>query len=179
VTINSIPVLVKDARLARVPIHPRSGVDPELTKRHFSRPTTKMIARRVCIHLHCNFALQLMHAGRTYIATMDIRLSLSPVPSLAEPSLAEPSLAEPSLAEPSLAETPPSMPLPPEAIYSSKEELYTSIQAWAAQHHYAFCIRRSIKIHTSPRIKITYNYDRYGLLPPENYPQKYLQARKR
>ena len=36
--------------------------------------------------------------------------------------------------EPLPADVPPpmSMPLPPEAIYSSKEELYTSIQAWAA-----------------------------------------------
>jgi hypothetical protein len=92
---------------------------------------------------------------------MDFQLSLSPPP------------------EPSLAEAPPSMPLPPEAIYSSKEELYTSIQAWAAQHHYAFCIGRSNKIHNGPRIKIFYNCDRYGLPPPENHPQRYLQARKR
>jgi hypothetical protein len=102
---------------------------------------------------------------------MDIRLSISvspsPLPSLSPEPL------------PALAPTSTSMPLPPEGIYSSKEELYTLIQAWAAQHQYAFCIGRSTKIHTGPRIKITYNCERYGLPPPENHPQKYSQARKR
>ena len=99
---------------------------------------------------------------------MDIRLSLSPLPSQSP--------------EPLLANTPPTsttMPLPPEALYSSKEELYTSIQAWAAQHHYAFMIGRSNKINKGPRIKIFYNCDRYGPLPPENHSQNYSQARKR
>jgi hypothetical protein len=94
-------------------------------------------------------------------APMNFQLSLSPLPLLA---------AAPPLT---------SMPLPPEAIYSSKEELYTSIQAWAAQYHYAFCIGRSTKMNGGPRIRITYNCDRYGPPPPENHPQKYLQARKR
>ena len=70
------------------------------------------------------------------------------------------------------------MPLPLEAIYSSKEELYTAIQAWAAQHYYAFRIRRSKKIKNSPKTKVIYNYDRCGPSPPENHPQNYLQARK-
>ena len=50
---------------------------------------------------------------------------------------------------PSLAEVPPpsiSMLLPPEAMYNSKEELYTKIQAFVAQYRYAFRIRRSTKI---------------------------------
>jgi hypothetical protein len=92
---------------------------------------------------------------------MDFQLSPSPLPLLAEPP------------------QPNSMPLPPEAIYNSKEELYTSIQAWAAQHYYAFCIGRSKKINNGPRIKIIYNCDRYGAQPPDNHPQHYLQARKR
>jgi hypothetical protein len=71
------------------------------------------------------------------------------------------------------------MPLPPEAIYDSKEELYIAIQAWAAQHCYAFCIGRSTKKDSGPRTKITYNCDRCGPPPPENHPKNYLQARKR
>ena len=47
-------------------------------------------------------------------APMNFQLSPSPLPSLAE------------------VPQPTSMPLPPEAIYSSKEELYASIQAFAA-----------------------------------------------
>ncbi len=83
--------------------------------------------------------------------------------------------------EPLPADAPPptSMPLPPEAIYSSKEELYTSIQAWAAQHCYAFRIGRSTKKDGGPRTKITYNCDRCGPLLPETHPQNYPQARKR
>jgi len=71
------------------------------------------------------------------------------------------------------------MLLPSEAIYSSKEELYTAIQAWAAQHCYAFRIGWSNKIHNGPRIKIFYNYNRCRPLLPENRPQHYLQLRKR
>ena len=40
-------------------------------------------------------------------------------------------------------------------------------------------IGRSNKINKGPRIKIFYNCDRYGPLPPENHSQNYLQARKR
>ena len=72
-----------------------------------------------------------------------------------------------------------SMPLPPEATYSSKEELYASIQAWAAQHHYAFRIERSTKIHNTERTRIQYSCDRAGLAPPINHPQKSLQDRQR
>ena len=113
-----------------------------------------------------------MHARHNCIAKMDapmdFQLSPSPLPSQSPKPLS--------------ADAPPSpmsMPLPPEAIYSSKEELYTSIQAWAAQHHYAFRIGRSNKINNSPRLKIFYNCDRYGPPPPENHPQDHLQARKR
>ncbi|RKF55830.1 hypothetical protein OnM2_086027, partial [Erysiphe neolycopersici] len=69
-------------------------------------------------------------------------------------------------------------PLPSEAIYSSKEELYTSIQAWAAQHHYAFMIGRSKKTNNGPRIKIFYNCDRHVPPPSDNHPQKHLQDRR-
>ena len=126
-----------------------------------------MIARRVCIHLHCNFALQLMYARRNCIAAMDapmdFQLSLSP------PS-----------PRPSLVEDPQStsIPLPPEATYSFKEELYRAIQAFATQHSYTFRIGHSNKINNGPRLKIFYNCDRYGPPPPENHPQDYLQARK-
>jgi hypothetical protein len=110
---------------------------------------------------------------------MDIRLSISVSP----PPVSHPPqvLLSPSpgllLAE---APSPPtSMPLPPEAIYSSREELYSSIQAWAAQHHYAFMIGRSNKINKGPRMKIFYNCDRYGPPPPDNHPAKHTQDRKR
>jgi hypothetical protein len=86
---------------------------------------------------------------------IDLQLSPSPLP------------------EPSPVKA-PLMPLPLEAIYSSKEELYTSIQAWAAQYGYAFNIGRSKKINNGPKLKITYNCDRYGLSLLENYPQNYL-----
>jgi hypothetical protein len=99
---------------------------------------------------------------------MDSLLSPSPLP-LQSP--------EPLPAEPPFSST--AMPLPPEAIYSSKEELYTSIQAWAAQYCYAFYVRRSTKINNGLRSKITYNCDRCGSPPPENHPQSYLHARKR
>jgi hypothetical protein len=95
-----------------------------------------------------------MHARQTCIANMDVPMDFQ--------------LSQPT-----------SMPLPPEARYSSKEELYASIQAWAAQHHYAFVTGRSSKINNGPRVRITYTCDRYGLLPPENHPRKYTHARKR
>jgi hypothetical protein len=72
-----------------------------------------------------------------------------------------------------------SMPLPPEATYSSNEELYASIQAWAAQHHYAFRIERSTKIDNSTRTRVLYSCDRAGLVPPTKHPQNTLQNRKR
>jgi hypothetical protein len=109
-----------------------------------------------------------------HIAIMDIYLSISvsPPPSVLLSPSPGPSPAE----APSL---PTSMPLPPEAIYSSKEELYTSIQAWAALHHYAFRIGRSKKINNGPRTKIVYNCDRCGPPPPEKHPQNRLHDRIR
>src|ERR1700710_745014 len=98
---------------------------------------------------------------------MDALLSLSPLPSQSPEPL------------PAEAPSPPtSMLLPSEAIYSSKEELYTSIQAWAVQHHYVFRIGRSTKISNSPRIRITYNCDYCGPPPLENHLQDYLQVYK-
>jgi hypothetical protein len=70
--------------------------------------------------------------------------------------------------------SPMSIPLPPEAIYSSKEELYTLIQAWTVQHNYAFYIGQFTKISNSSRVKITYNCNYYGPLLPKNHPQGYL-----
>ena len=102
---------------------------------------------------------------------MDIRLSIPVSPSLSPAPQLPPAPRPPT---PSM-----SMPLPPEAIYSSKEELYGAIQVFAAQHHYAFMIGRSNKINNGPRIKIFYNCDRYGLPPPDNHPQNRLQDRKR
>jgi hypothetical protein len=85
-----------------------------------------------------------------------------------------------SLPLPPEAPPPPtSIPLPPEATYSSKEELYTSIQTWAAQHHYAFSISRSAKINKGVRTRILYSCDRYGRPPPANHPERSLQPRKR
>ncbi|KAI0993410.1 hypothetical protein K3495_g14774 [Podosphaera aphanis] len=71
------------------------------------------------------------------------------------------------------------MPLPPEAVYSSQEELHSAIQSWAAQHRYAFGIGRSKKISSGFRTKVLYNCDRYGPPPPVNQPQSLSQARKR
>ena len=108
-----------------------------------------------------------MYARRNYIAAMDAPMDfqLSLLPPSPRPSLVE---------DPQST----SMPLSPEATYNSKEELYRAIQVFAAQHSYAFRIGRSNKINNSPRLKIFYNYDRYGPLLLENYPQDYLQARK-
>jgi hypothetical protein len=105
---------------------------------------------------------------------MDIRLSISisPPPRV----LLSPSPGPLSAEAPS---PPTSMPLPPEAIYSSREELYTLIQAWAAKHHYTFRIGRSNKINKGTRLKIFYNCDRCGAPPPETHPQHYPQSRIR
>jgi hypothetical protein len=66
------------------------------------------------------------------------------------------------------------MPLPPEATYSSKEELYKAIQVFVALHHYAFMIGQSNKIHNGPGIKIFFNCERSGPPPPENHLQNTL-----
>lgn len=104
---------------------------------------------------------------------MDFRLSISvsPPPTLLSPSPVE-----------SLPPTPTAttlMPLPPESFYTSKEALYTSIQAWAAQYCYAFTIGRSKKIGSGSRTKIIYTCDRYGSVPPEKHPHNRLRTRMR
>ena len=104
---------------------------------------------------------------------MDIRLSISVSPPRIQSSSLPGSL-------PVESSSPPiSMPLPLEAIYSSREELYTLIQAWAAQHYYAFRIGRSNKINKGTRLKIFYDCDRCGAPPQETHPQKYPHSRIR
>jgi hypothetical protein len=105
---------------------------------------------------------------------MDIRLSIS----ISPPPRPLPELQTP-LAP--LPQTPSStsMPLPPEAVYSSKAELYTAIQTFAAQYNYAFSISRSTKVHRGARTRIVYSCDRYSQPPPANHPQKSLHDRKR
>jgi hypothetical protein len=71
------------------------------------------------------------------------------------------------------------MPPPPEAIYSSQDELYRSIQAWAAQHNYAFRIGRSKVVGSSSRKKILYDCDRSGKPPPVDHASNYPHTRKR
>jgi hypothetical protein len=66
---------------------------------------------------------------------MEIHLSPSPLP-----------LLSPELLQVEASFPPTSVPLPLEAIQSSKEELYTAIQAFAAQDHYAFAVGQSKKI---------------------------------
>lgn len=104
---------------------------------------------------------------------MDIRLSISVSPPPLILTSQEPRPASPPIPQAT------AMPLPPEAMYSSKEELYTSIQAWAAEHHFAFRIERSKKINDNVRTKIIYSCDRAGKAPPANHPQNSLQGRKR
>jgi hypothetical protein len=103
---------------------------------------------------------------------MDIRFSTSVSPSLSPAPQPLPTSQSPTTS--SIA-----IPLPPEATYSSKEELYKAIQAFAAEYHYTFIIGQSNKIHKGPRIKIFYNCDRYKPPPPDNHPQNYLQGRQR
>jgi hypothetical protein len=68
-----------------------------------------------------------------------------------------------------------SMPLPPEDFYTTEDELFNAIQAWAKQHKYAFRILRSKPIGKS-RKKITYSCTRCGDKPvmnrPENDPRR-------
>ena len=95
---------------------------------------------------------------------MSIQAELSPLVSQSSESLIED------------ATTTASMPLPPEAVYSSQEELYSAIQSWAAQHRYAFSIGPSKKISSGFRTKFLYSCDRYGPPPPVNQPQSSSQA---
>jgi hypothetical protein len=95
------------------------------------------------------------------------------VPSLESPS---PSILPEASSIPLLPEA--SMPPPPEAIYSSKEELYTSIQRWAACYNYSFRIGRSNKLGNN-RVKVYYTCDRAGPRPLPGHPQNYVQPRQR
>lgn len=71
------------------------------------------------------------------------------------------------------------MPLPPEAIYISKQELRTASQSLAAHYGYAFGIKRSKNIGSGSRIKIIYSYDRYGPPPLLAQQRNSLQNYKR
>lgn len=63
------------------------------------------------------------------------------------------------------------MPLPPEAVFKSSDELYFSIQVWASRHLYAFRIERSKKINNGIRTRIIYSCDRAREVPPEKHPK--------
>ena len=62
------------------------------------------------------------------------------------------------------------MPLPPENFYTTEDEMWTSIQAWAAQHKYAFRVSRSKPIGDN-RKKILYQCDCCRPMPAENHLQ--------
>ena len=108
---------------------------------------------------------------------MDIRLSISLSPPEAVRRVTI-SVSPPPAPEP-LPPPVTQLPPPPEATYSSKDQLYESIQAWAAQYHYAFRIIRSKDVQNGLRRRIVYGCDRAGAPPPENHPQGRPQARKR
>jgi hypothetical protein len=59
------------------------------------------------------------------------------------------------------------MPLPPEAIYSSKQEQIDSIQAFAKVYNYCFQVGRS-KIITATREKVWYKCNCAGAKPIED-----------
>ncbi|KAI0995559.1 hypothetical protein K3495_g12619 [Podosphaera aphanis] len=61
-----------------------------------------------------------------------------------------------------------SMPLSPEAVSKSRDELYSSIQAWASRYLFAFRIERSKKINNGVRTRIIYSCDRAREVPPKN-----------
>jgi hypothetical protein len=63
-----------------------------------------------------------------------------------------------------------SMPLPPEATYSSEDDLFQSIQAWAKQNRYCFRVAWSKKVCNGLRKKICYQCNRGGQLPVVNRP---------
>jgi hypothetical protein len=68
------------------------------------------------------------------------------------------------------------MPLPPKNIYRSKEELYTSIQAWATQYNYAFQIGRLNKLNNN-RVKVFYTCDCTRSRPLPEHPKIHLYIR--
>ena len=62
------------------------------------------------------------------------------------------------------------MPLPPVDFYASEGEMWTAIQAWVAQHKYAFRVRRS-NVVNKHRKKLLYQCDCCGPLLVENHPR--------
>ena len=63
-----------------------------------------------------------------------------------------------------------SMPLLPEDFYTTEDELFNAIQAWAKQHKYAFRILRS-KPLSKTRKKVTYCCTRCGDKPIMDRPK--------
>lgn len=63
-----------------------------------------------------------------------------------------------------------SMPLPPEDFYTTEDELFNAIQAWAEQHKYAFRILRSKRIGKA-RKKVIYCCTRCGDKPIMDRPK--------
>ena len=53
------------------------------------------------------------------------------------------------------------MPLPPEAIYPSREALFEAIQAWAYSYGDSFTTGRSKRMEGSGRWRVLYYCDRY------------------
>ena len=53
------------------------------------------------------------------------------------------------------------MPLPPEAIYPSREALFEAIQAWAYPYGYSFTTGKSRRMEGSRRWRVVYCCDRY------------------
>ena len=91
--------------------------------------------------------------------------------NLSLPDLRTPS---PELSDPFLPSSPPivlatpkaasnnSMPLPPEGIFGSEQDLEDAIQKWAAQHKFAFIKRRSQVRNQSGRKKCVWYCNRHG-----------------
>jgi formylmethanofuran dehydrogenase subunit E len=73
----------------------------------------------------------------------------------------EPSSSESDDATDSSHDVDSSMPLPPETFYTTEDELFEDIQAWAKEHKYAFRKLRSKPI-SNTRKKIIYICDRCG-----------------
>ena len=86
-------------------------------------------------------------------------------------------LPSPSSEETSLS-TESQMPLPPERIYGTREELKQSLQSWARRNFYAFRIQRSSNIHNRCRVRLVYSCDRAGN-PPADTDLTRSNARKR
>ena len=101
--------------------------------------------------------------------------TLSPLPQ----SLPVSSLLPSPSPLPSLCQVASIMPLPPEAIYSSSDELYAAIQAHAKQHNYAFVRGKSRIINQHGWQKVVYSCDWCKNPPPEFRPKTTGLERKR